>query len=117
MLQYLELCAEGPNPQALQETFSKLIQHLSGPADGSSSNGSNVGCSNSAVLAFEGDMLLQLYDARIATAQLTPEQLNADKSLSLFLQETKTASDCDQRVKALLAKLHVSECCCGSACT
>lgn len=31
MLQYLQLCAEGPTPQALQDTLSKLIQHLSSP--------------------------------------------------------------------------------------
>jgi hypothetical protein len=31
MLEYVELCAEGPNPQALHETMSNLIQHLSSP--------------------------------------------------------------------------------------
>lgn len=101
MPQYLELCAEGPDPQALQEALSQLIQHLLIPADGSSS-------SSAAVLAFEGAMLLQLYKARIATAQLTAEQQSTGHSLSLFFQETKTASDRDQWVKALLAKLHVS---------
>jgi hypothetical protein len=111
--QYLELSAEGPDPQTLQETLSKLIHHLSGPSDGSSSSSSD------AVLAFEEDMLLQLFNARVATAagvELTTQQQSAAQSLSQFFQVTKAASDRNQRV-TLQTKLQVGESRCCSACT
>lgn len=47
LLQYLQLCAEGPNPQALQDTLPKLIPHLSSGADRSNSDGSSTIAGNS----------------------------------------------------------------------
>ena len=50
---------------------------------------------------FEEDMLLQLFNSRVATAagvELTTQQQSAAQSLSQFFQVTKAASDRNQRV-------------------
>lgn len=103
LLQYVEMCAQGPDAQALRGTLSVLIMQLSRPVHGSSSS------STVAELVFEEAMLLQLYKARIQ-----PARLDADGKLLSGLNQTfsalKQAPASDQSKATFKTRLKVGVC-------